>query len=67
MQEALLDVDGGAKHKCIETVLLIGLHAIWRSSNDHELALEKDKLAWEHFDEGCQCASTIMEEKEGFD
>uniref|UniRef100_A0A4D5RIU9 Putative tick transposon n=1 Tax=Ixodes scapularis TaxID=6945 RepID=A0A4D5RIU9_IXOSC len=59
-----LQVETGENKKCTEVLLLLGLHAIWRSRTDHTLVLEKGKPAWHHFVDNFAYTSSLLEHTE---
>lgn len=63
-----LEPGSGGYDECIEVITLLGLYAIWRSRNDHLLAVEGGKPAWNHFVDAFFYTSSVLQEKqrEGF-
>lgn len=64
-----LEFGNGTNRSCLETLALLGLHAIWRSRTDHLLVAVGGKPAWRHFVDGFQYVSSVLSAREwaGYD
>lgn len=61
-----LSVEHHKNDSCVETLILLGLYAIWRSRTDYMLALENAKPAWTHFCDAFTYTSSLLDGEEEF-